>query len=129
MRYGDLLAAIAIEKTTFETAKKDPTQPFWWTRKNAGLIFITVFIIFISPTVLVQLGGAFGLWIAPGFWEVSPGEGLVDVDLFARIFIIALPTILIGMASVGYFYAKQCLQGYLLVLKLLNAGQRPVHPL
>ena len=126
IRYSELLAAIAYEKATFKAAKKDPNQPFWWSMKNVGLISITIFFLMISPIVLVQLGGVLDFWTAPGFWEVSPGEGMIDGDLFVRIFIIALPTILIAMMVIGYFFAKQCLLGYLLALALLNAGHRPM---
>jgi hypothetical protein len=82
------------------------------------------FAIYLVAVVIVQLGGLVGLWTAPGFLEASPGQGLVDEDLFVTIFITTLGTILGVMAITATFFMSTLLKTKLLTLKLLNIGTK-----
>ncbi len=127
MRYGDLLAAIAIETSTFKTAKKDPAQPFWWKMKNAAMISAAAFVLVSVLAVLFRLGEFLVFWrTPPSFESVWPWGRMVSPEFWSHTIGITVAFIVVPAMIIGYLHAKQCLQGYLLALKLLNAGRRPV---
>ena len=127
VRHRILFGAIAIEKSTFKAAKKDSDQPLWWRMKNLAVTTGFGLSILTALAVLFRLGEFIVFWrTSPNFEGVWPWEQMVSPEFWSHIIGTIFSFIVVPMIIIGYFYAKQCLQGYLLTLKLLNAGRRPV---
>ena len=127
VRYRVLFGAITFERSALKAARRDTGQPFWWRMKNAAMISAATFVLVSVLAVLFRLGEFLVFWrTSPNFEGVWPWEQMVSLEFWSHTIGITVAFIVVPMMMVGYLHAKQCLQGYLLALKLLNAGRRPV---